>query len=631
MSTSSSRRPHKVLLVTGLLYSLAGLALAGGGLWLASLGGSLFYLIAGLGILLTGVLMLARRSEALWVYAAVLIGTMAWSIWEIGFDWWPLAARGDVIFPLGLWLLTPWIRRGLDPEHGRGFHRNLKRASGDTSFARPAPKRRAGAGPLWAGVAAGIVVLLIGLLTTHNDLAGVIDNGATGPAPQDYAGQPDEDWHAYGRSQFGTRFSPLSQITPANVNQLKVAWVFRTGDVGSPQDPTETTFEVTPIKVRDTVYLCSQHQKLFAVDARNGTLRWSYDPKLYRNPTFQHVTCRGVSYSDTPAGTLDTEGKPVPAECAHAIFLPVNDGRMIKLDADTGKLCEGFGDHGTLGLIDGMGERTPGFYEPTSPPVVSDQILVVAGAVIDNYSAHEPSGVVRGFDIHTGRLVWAWDAGNLDENEMPSATHHYTNNSPNSWMTASYDAKLSLVYLPMGVQTPDIWGGGRTPAAERYSSALVALDIHTGHRVWSYQTVHHDLWDMDLPSQPTLVDLNRPEGVVPAILVPAKTGNLFVLNRQTGALIVPAPETPVPGGAAPGDHVTPTQPFSELSFRPKRNLVGADMWGATIYDQLACRIMFHRLRYDGPFTPPSLQGTLVFPGNLGMFEWGGVAVDQARQ
>ncbi|NPD68794.1 glucose/quinate/shikimate family membrane-bound PQQ-dependent dehydrogenase [Lichenicola cladoniae] len=631
MSTSTSRRPHKVLLFTGLLYSLAGLALAGGGLWLASLGGSLFYLIAGLGILLTGVLLVARRSEALWVYAAVLIGTMAWSIWEIGFDWWPLAARGDVIFPLGLWLLTPWIRRGLDPEYGRGFHRNLKRASAGGASARPAPVRRAGAGPLWIGVAAGVVVLLVGLVTTHNDLAGVIDNGTTGPAPQDYAGQPDEDWHAYGRTQFGTRFSPLSQITPANANQLKVAWVFRTGDVGSDQDPKETTFEVTPIKVRDTLYLCSQHQKLFAVDARNGTLRWSYDPKLYRNPTFQHLTCRGVSYSDTPAGSLDTEGKPVPAECPHAIFLPVNDGRMVKLDADTGKLCEGFGDHGTLGLIDGMGERTPGYYEPTSPPVVSDQILVVAGAVIDNYSTHEPSGVVRGFDIHTGRLVWAWDAGNPDENEMPSATHHYTNNSPNSWMTASYDAKLGLVYLPMGVQTPDIWGGNRTPASERYSSALVALDIKTGHRVWSYQTVHHDLWDMDLPSQPTLVDLNRPEGVVPAILVPAKTGNLFVLNRQTGALIVPAPETAVPGGAAPGDHVSPTQPFSELSFRPKRNLVGADMWGATIYDQLACRIMFHRLRYEGPFTPPSLQGTLVFPGNLGMFEWGGVAVDQARQ
>ena len=166
-------------------------------------------------------------------------------------------------------------------------------------------------------------------------------------------------------------------------------------------------------------------------------------------------------------------------------------------------------------------------------------------------------------------------------------------------MTASYDAKLGLVYLPMGVQTPDIWGGNRGELAERYSSALVALDINTGKRVWSYQTVHHDLWDMDLPSQPTLVDLPTSGGIVPAVLQPAKTGNLFVLDRRTGQLIVPAPERPVPQGAAPGDHVAPTQPFSELTFRPEEKLTGADMWGATIFDQLACRILFHQTALRG--------------------------------
>jgi quinoprotein glucose dehydrogenase len=262
---------------------------------------------------------------------------------------------------------------------------------------------------------------------------------------------------------------------------------------------------------------------------------------------------------------------------------------------------------------------------------VSDKIIVIAGSVIDNYSTEEPSGVIRGFDVYTGKLVWAWDAGATDENALPSATHSYTNNSPNSWMTASYDSKLGLVYLPMGVQSPDIWGGNRTPEAERYASSLVALDINTGKRAWFYQTVHHDLWDMDLPSQPTLVDLSTPQGVVSAVLQPTKTGNLFVLDRRTGQLIVPAPERPVPQGAAPGDHVAPTQPFSQLTFRPEEPLTGADMWGATIFDQLACRILFHRLRYEGTFTPPSLQGTLVFPGNLGMFEWGGIAVDPVRQ
>lgn len=603
-------RSRPVLLVSGLVYGVIGLALAGGGAWLAGLGGSLYYLIAGIGILVTGGLLIAGRPGALWVYAAVLIGTLAWAVAEIGFDWWPLAARGDVIFLLALWLLTPWITRPLSHPAG--------------------PSRMIMTLPLWAGVAVSVAVLAAGLLTTHHEIDGTI--AASGAAPQQPAAdQPDEDWRAYGRGQSGQRYSPLAEITPANAKSLKVAWTFRTGDLPGPNDPGETTFEVTPIKVRDTLYLCSQHQRLFALDAKTGALRWSYDPQVKSNPTFQHLTCRGVSYHETEAGAVDTTGAPAPVDCPRTIFLPVNDGRMIALNAETGALCQGFGDHGTLNLQEGMGVQTSGFYEPTSPPVVSDRIIVIAGAVIDNYSTQVPSGVIRGFDIHTGRLVWAWDAGAADENALPSATYTYTNNSPNSWMTASYDPDLGLVYVPMGVQTPDIWGGNRSPESERYSSALVALDINTGKRVWHYQTVHHDLWDMDLPSQPSLVDLAGPGGVRPAVLQPAKTGNLFVLDRRTGELIVPAPERPVPQGPAPGDRLSPTQPFSELTFRPEALLTGADMWGATIFDQLACRILFHQMRYEGTFTPPSLQGTLVFPGNLGMFEWGGIAVDPVRQ
>jgi quinoprotein glucose dehydrogenase len=512
---------------------------------------------------------------------------------------------------LGLWLLTPWITRNL---------------GGGEAFSYKTMTL-----PLWAGVLAAVVVLVIGLASNYNEIEGTLvttDSAqATAPSQQGDDGQPDADWRSYGRTQFGQRYSPLKQITPTNVKDLKMAWTFHTGDLPGKNDPIETTFEVTPIKVRDTLYLCSQHQRLFALDAKTGKLRWSFDPKVQDNPTFQHLTCRGVSYHETPPGP----GAPEPADCHRRIFLPVNDGRMIALDAEVGKPCESFADHGTLDLQEGMGIKTAGFYEPTSPPVVGDRILVVAGAVIDNYSTEEPSGVIRGFDVHTGKLVWAWDSGAADENELASATHTYTNNSPNSWITASFDPKLGLVYMPMGVQTPDIWGGNRGALAERYSSALVALDINTGRRVWSYQTVHHDLWDMDLPAQPTLVDLPTPNGVIPAVLQPAKTGNLFVLDRRTGQPIVPAPERPVPQGAAPGDHVAATQPFSDLTFRPEEKLTGADMWGATIFDQLACRILFHKMRYEGTFTPPSLKGTLVFPGNLGMFEWGGIAVDPIRQ
>lgn len=588
-------------LLTGIVLALAGLALGAAGAWLISLGGSFYYLFAGIGFVATGVLLMLRRAAALWVYAAVLIGTLVWALAEVGLDWWPLAARGDIVFLVALWLLTPWVARRLAP-------------AGRTA--------RAGTLPLWAGVAAAAVVLVASLATPHHDVAGTLDMAA---GNADAGGIPADDWRAYGRTEAGQRYAPLAAITPANVSQLKVAWTFRTGDLPGKNDPVETTFEVTPIKVGDTVYLCSQHQRVFALDAASGKPRWSFDPKVQDNGTFQHLTCRGVSYHETPGAAAGTE-------CAARIFLGTNDARLIALDAASGKPCSGFGDNGTVDLNAGMPDKTPGFYEVTSPPVVTDRVVVVNGSVIDNYSTHEPSGVIRGFDINSGALVWAWDAGNENENEMPSATHSYTLNSPNSWITMSYDPKLNLVYVPMGVQTPDIWGGNRSPAAERYASALVALDADTGRRAWFYQTVHHDLWDMDLPSQPSLVDLRGEDGsVTPAVLAPTKTGNLFVLDRRDGHPLVPAPERPVPQGAAPGDHVAPTQPFSELTFRPEAKLTEADMWGATMFDELACRILFRRLRYEGTFTPPSLGGTLVFPGNLGIFEWGGVAVDPVRQ
>jgi quinoprotein glucose dehydrogenase len=596
---------RRATVATGLGLLLIGAGLVGAGAWLIRLGGSAYYAVAGVGLLITGGLLLGGSALALWAYAAVLTGTLVWAVAEIGLDWWPLAARGDIVVPLGLWLLTPWVAGRLGPGGtwaGRAFTL-----------------------PLWGGLAASAVVLAISLATPHHDVAGALDMAAGAP---DAGGMPAGDWQAYGRTGFGQRYSPLTGITPANAATLKVAWTFQTGDWAGKSDPVETTFEVTPIKVDDTLYLCSQHQRVFAVDAASGLKRWQFDPHVRANTTFQHLTCRGVSYFEAP-GSAAAAG-PRPA-CASRIFLGTNDGRLISLDAASGQPCDGFGAHGTVDLQVGMPVTTPGQYEVTSPPVVTDHLVIVNGSVTDNYSTAEPSGVIRAFDVNTGALVWAWDAGDVEENALPVAGRTYVENSPNSWITMSYDPKLGMLYVPMGVQTPDIWGGNRQPVAERYSSALVALDANTGHLVWSYQTVHHDLWDMDLPSQPTLLDLQTANGVIPAILQPAKTGNLFVLDRRDGHLLVPAPERAVPQGASPGDHLSPTQPFSALSFRPDHDLTEADMWGATLFDALACRIEFRSLRYQGIFTPPSLQGTLVFPGNLGMFEWGGIAVDPVRQ
>lgn len=457
-------------------------------------------------------------------------------------------------------------------------------------------------------------------------------NGTLEPAQVKVEPQAsDADWPAYGRTQEGTRYSPLSQINDKNVGKLKEAWTFQTGDLKTANDPGEITNEVTPIKIRDTLYLCTPHQKLFALDAATGKQKWQFDPQLKFNPTFQHITCRGVSYHETPAAT-GAAADASPALCARRIILPVNDGRLFALDADSGKPCADFANNGELNLQSNMPYATPGHYEPTSPPVITDKVIVIAGAVTDNYSNREPSGVIRGFDVNSGKLLWAFDPGAKDPNAIPADEHHFTPNSPNSWAPSAYDAKLDIVYLPMGVTTPDIWGGDRTPEMERYASGLLALNATTGKLVWFYQTVHHDLWDMDVPAQPTLADITDKNGnKVPVIYVPTKTGNIFVLNRTNGELVVPAPEKPVPQGPAKGDRLSPTQPFSELTFRPEKKLTGADMWGATIYDQLVCRVMFHSLRYEGTFTPPSEQGTLVFPGNLGMFEWGGLSVDTDRQ
>lgn len=596
-------------IVSLLFTALTGLYLLIGGIWLLSLGGSAYYIVAGAVLLGVAWLLYRRRPGALALYALVLVGTAIWSLWEAGPDFWALAPRSGVLVIFGGWLLLTSLR--LEPRRRLDLGALL------------------GALVIWAGVL---------VYASFNDPQTVDGSfAAAAPAPTAGAGGvAASEWPAYGRTQEGTRYSPLRQITPENVKDLQVAWTFRTGDLKGPNDPGEITDEVTPIKIGELLYLCSPHQILFALDARTGALRWKFDPQLKTDPTFQHVTCRGVSYVDLAADVATPATAPAgaAAACTRRIFLPVNNGHLYALDALTGERCADFAERGELDLQPGMPvtNQDRNMYMPTSPPVVTSKVIVVAGSVEDNYSTREPSGVIRGYDVRTGAFLWAFDPGAQDPNRIPGPGEHYSWNSPNSWAPSAYDQALDIVYVPMGVGTPDIWGGNRTPEQERYANGLLALHATTGKLAWFYQTVHHDLWDMDLPSQPTLADIPGRDGnTIPVVYVPTKTGNLFVLDRRTGALVVPAPERPVPQGAAPGDRVAPTQPFSELTFRPSARLTDADMWGATMYDQLVCRVMFHQLRYEGTFTPPSLQGTLVFPGNLGMFEWGGLAVDTDRK
>ncbi|MCK9688845.1 glucose/quinate/shikimate family membrane-bound PQQ-dependent dehydrogenase [Scleromatobacter humisilvae] len=588
-----------------LLVASAFLLIGGG--WLAALSGSLYYAVAGVVLALVTILIFRRKPVASPLHALFMLGTAVWAVAECGFDFWALAPRLDFVVLLGIWLLVPPVSRRLA----------IASAAGNLSL-------------IGALVVSG-GVLAYAAVHDPQELAGTFSM-ATAPGPAE-TGMPDGDWRAYGRTQAGTRFSPLHQIDTGNISRLQVAWTFQTGDSKTANDPVEITDEVTPIKVGDTLYLCTPHQIAFALDAATGKLRWKFDPGLKPDPSFQHVTCRGVSYYEAPDADKQaaaSAGNAVP--CLRRIILPVNDGRLFELDAATGKRCDGFADHGQLDLQHLQPVTTAGMYEPTSPPIVTNRMIVVAGAVEDNFSTREPSGAIRGFDVDTGKLMWVFDPGAPDPNAIPDDQHAFTLNSPNSWAPSAYDAALDLVYLPMGVTTPDIWGGHRTKEQERFASGVLALNASTGKLAWFYQTVHHDLWDMDVPAQPTLVTIADAQGQpVPAIYAPTKTGDIFVLDRRTGVPIVPAPEKPVPQGAAKGDWTSPSQPYSGLTYRPAQPLTDADMWGATMFDQLVCRVMFHRLRYEGPFTPPSEQGTLVFPGNLGMFEWGGISVDAGRQ
>ncbi|MEF0944094.1 glucose/quinate/shikimate family membrane-bound PQQ-dependent dehydrogenase [Rhizobium sp. BR 362] len=593
------------ILITSVLLAIIGLFLGGGGLWLVMLGGSFFYLVAGLMFIVTAILVFMRKVAALWLYAILVLVALVWAIWEVGFDWWQLGPRGGLIILIGLWLLTPWIRRPL------GF-----RSPAGVDYA-------ANPWPLAIPLIVSILVAIYSMTTDPHDRSGDLPTTVAANAPMG-GDVPNGEWHQYGRTPFGQRYSPLDQINVQNVANLKEVWRYETGDVKRPDDVGETTYQVTPLKVGNTLYLCTPHNLAIALDAQTGKEKWKFDPRSGMNPDRQHQTCRGVTYYRDQTATAG-------APCAERVYLPTSDARLIALDAANGNICTSFADKGVLHLEAGMKYNPAGYYYSTSPPVAVAGKLIIGGAVNDNYSTQEQSGVIRAFDINTGALIWNWDSGNPDQTTPLPAGQTYTTNSPNSWSVFSADQALGLVYVPLGNQVPDQLGMGRSANVERFSSSVVALDINTGQLKWVQQFVHHDLWDMDVPAQPVLFDMTKTDGtVVPALVASTKQGDIYVLDRRTGAPLIPFKEIPAPGGAIPEDHTAPTQPISDLTFSPSP-LQEKDMWGVTLFDQLACRIAFHRYKYEGRYTPPSLQGSIIYPGNFGTFNWGSVAVDPERQ
>ncbi|WP_312955770.1 membrane-bound PQQ-dependent dehydrogenase, glucose/quinate/shikimate family [Stutzerimonas nitrititolerans] len=615
MSTDYEPRPLRITL-TALFMLVLGALMSIGGAYLALLGGSWYYLVAGVGLLVAAALVFARRRAAIWLYAVLLLGTLLWTLYEVRFDWWQLAPRIDLGCLLGLWLILPFVNR----------HIGARLAWRDGA-----------SGLLGLGLVAGALMAGYSLTQDYHSLKGAFsDAQMEGLDPEGQAGRLASEWTAYGGSSRGDRYSPADLITPENVGRLEKAWEYHTGDLPREGDPGELTNQVTPLKVGDKLLICTPHSIAIALDADTGEERWRFDPAINADAEYyQHMTCRGMAFHDATAyGAAATRlaqpDAPV-ARCERRLFLPTNDGTLVALDVEDGKPCEDFGEAGVVDLKKGLGEGALGVYLPTSPPVVTEKLVIVGGSITDNGAVDSPGGVIRAYDVGSGLLVWNFDPGNPQATEPLPSGDTYVRSTPNSWTIATADEALGLVYIPTGNQTPDQWGVPRTAEAERFTDTLVALDLNTGQVRWEFQTVHHDLWDRDLPSQPTLVDIDGPQGKIPAIIQPTKRGDLYVLDRRTGEPIVPVEEVPVPQGTVEGDHTAPTQPVSALSYAPDEPLYEKDMWGGTPLDQMMCRIQFRQLRYEGDFTPPSEQGSLIYPGNVGTFNWPSVAVDPSRQ
>ena len=578
-----------------------------GGVALLRVGGSPYFLVAGLVMLMSGWrLWQGRASGAAW-YALALAGSAVWAVWDAGWHFWPLVSR---LFALGvLGALVALVSPGL---------------------------RGAISRPLGWGVAGVLAVVLaataVGMFVPHPTVAA--QGNGPGLTPVD-AAHAQKDWLHYGNTAGGSRFAALDQINRSNVDQLAVAWTYHTGDLAV-SDGNGAEDQLTPLQVGDRVYVCTPHNNLIALDADTGREIWKREIKA-TSKVWQR--CRGLAYFDVNAPLPAVTG--VGASPVHAVSLPAGancqrrlltntiDARLIAVDADTGEFCQGFGQGGQVDLKAGLGAAPDPFYQLTSPPLMAGTTVVVGGRVADNVQADMPGGVIRGFDVVTGAMRWAFDPGNPQDKSAPTGGRTYTRSTPNSWAPMSYDASLNTVYLPMGSSSTDLYGVERTKLDHTYGASVLAVDATTGQEKWHFQTVHNDLWDFDLPMQPSLIDFPMPDGRrVPAVIIGTKSGQIYVLDRVTGQPLTDVRETPVKAANIPHEPYALTQPRSVgMPQIGNQVLTESSMWGATPFDQMLCRIAFKKMRYEGLYTAPGTDVSLSFPGSLGGLNWGGLSTD----
>src|SRR6476660_118344 len=434
-----------------------------------------------------------------------------------------------------------------------------------------------------------------------------------------FAITPALGWEHWGGDRGGMRFSPLAQINPANVGNLVRAWEFRTGDLDSraPAVMARTKFQATPLLVEYSVIFCSPFNEVIALDPGSGAQKWRYDPKISTNQRpGNRYTCRGVAY------WVDDQASE-RAVCRARIFMGTNDVRVIALDARTGIPCAGFGANGEIRLEIGRPLEWPGEFQITSAPVVSRGVVIVGSAISDNRRVDAPLGTVRAFDARSGAARWSWD---------PLVHDGIVAGHANVWAPMSVDEARGLVFLPTSSPSPDFWGGKR-PGNNEHANSVVALRAETGELVWSYQTVHHDVWDYDLPAQPTLARIDTGAGMRDVVIQPTKQGFVFVLDRDSGKPVWPVEERAVPQGGAEGEQLSPTQPFpTHVPVLVPQSFSPDDVFGLIPFrDRAVCREKLGAARNEGLYTPPSTQGTLLFPFTGGGVNWGGVAFDSVNQ
>ncbi len=584
-------------IILGLVIAAIGITLGIGGGWLLALGGSPYYLLAGLAMLFAGVMLVRGRMTGAYAYIAIVAVTVVWAFFDARSNLvWALVPR--IIAPIVLLIATFLVM----PTLTRGANR-------------------------WklAGAGIGVVVVATALLFT---VLGTRESVVAALPAQSSLGMADpsgmatgQDWPAYGGTGAARRYSPLTQINAGNVAKLEQVWLSHTGDM--PSDAAAAAqygAETTPLKIGNSLYLCSAKNIMISLDAATGKERWRFDPKVPNEWIPYTAACRGVSYYAVP-------GAVTGSLCATRLIEGTLDARLIAVDANTGRPCPDFGRNGQVDAKVGMGKVFPGLVSINSPPVIIRGIAVTGHQTLDGQQRWEPSGVIQGFDAVTGKLRFAWDMKHPEWNTYPPAGQEWSRGTPNMWTIASGDEALGLVYLPMGNSTVDYWSSLRSPIENSFGTSIVALDVTTGKPRWKFQAVRNDVWDYDFGSQPTLIDYKG----VPALLVSSKQGDMYVLDRATGRALTPVGTIKAPGGGVEPGQRAPTQIVSLWQTLRKDPLTESDMWGMSPIDQMICRINFKRASYKGFYTPPETdRHSIEYPGYNGGTDWGSVAVDPAR-